>query len=107
MSRARVAVLKVVSQQLSGTAAAAEFGYSRRQLHHSRDALLRDLAAVRDHGEDVRDDEDADAPGEGDPDVGADRLRSEQVADRVDDGRHRLVLGEGAYRAGHGAGGHE
>jgi transposase InsO family protein len=33
MSRARVAVLQVVSKQLTVTAAAAEFGYSRRQLH--------------------------------------------------------------------------
>ncbi|HUE25469.1 MAG TPA: IS481 family transposase [Solirubrobacteraceae bacterium] len=33
MSRARVAVLKVVSGHLSVTAAAAESGYSRRQLH--------------------------------------------------------------------------
>jgi transposase InsO family protein len=33
MSRARVAVLKAVSGQLSVTAAAAEFGYSRRHLH--------------------------------------------------------------------------
>lgn len=33
MSRARVAVLQVVSQQLSVTAAAAEFGFSRRHLH--------------------------------------------------------------------------
>jgi transposase InsO family protein len=33
MSRARVAVLQVVSQQLSVTAAAAEYGFSRRHLH--------------------------------------------------------------------------
>lgn len=33
MSRARVAVLKVVTKQLSVTAAAAEYGYSRRHLH--------------------------------------------------------------------------
>ena len=33
MSRARVAVLKAVSGQLSVTAAAAEYGYSRRHLH--------------------------------------------------------------------------
>jgi transposase len=33
MSRARVAVLKVISGQLSVTAAAAECGYSRRHLH--------------------------------------------------------------------------
>src|SRR3989337_2162311 len=68
------------------------------------ETLLGDPAAVDDHGEDVRDDEDADTPGKGDPDVAADRLLGEQVADRVDDGRHRLVLGEGAYRAGHGPG---
>jgi transposase InsO family protein len=43
MSRARVAVLQVVSQQLSVTAAAAEYGYSRRQLH-------RLLAAYRQGG---------------------------------------------------------
>jgi transposase InsO family protein len=33
MSRARVAVLKVTTHQLSVTAAAAEYGYSRRHLH--------------------------------------------------------------------------
>ena len=33
MSRARVAVLKVDSGQLSVTAAAAEYGFSRRHLH--------------------------------------------------------------------------
>jgi transposase InsO family protein len=33
MSRARVAVLKVITGQLSATAAAAEYGYSRRHLH--------------------------------------------------------------------------
>src|SRR5919201_6079696 len=33
MSRARVAVLQVVSNQLSVTEAAAEYGYSRRHLH--------------------------------------------------------------------------
>ena len=33
MSRARVAVLQVVSQQLSVTEAAAEYGFSRRHLH--------------------------------------------------------------------------
>jgi transposase InsO family protein len=33
MSRARVAVLKVVSQQLSVTQSAAEYGFSRRHLH--------------------------------------------------------------------------
>jgi transposase len=43
MSRARVAVLQVVSGQLSVTAAAAEYGYSRRQ-------LFRLLARYRDAG---------------------------------------------------------
>src|SRR5262245_53126033 len=33
MSRARVAVLQIVSNQLSVTAAAAEYGISRRHLH--------------------------------------------------------------------------
>ena len=33
MSRARVAVLKVISKQLSVTDAAAEYGYSRQHLH--------------------------------------------------------------------------
>ena len=33
MSRARVAVLQVVSNQLSVTEAAAEYGFSRRHLH--------------------------------------------------------------------------
>jgi transposase InsO family protein len=33
MSRARVAVLSVITKQMSVTAAAAEYGYSRRQLH--------------------------------------------------------------------------
>src|SRR5215469_13374043 len=33
MSRARVAVLQIVSKQLSVTAAAAEYGISRRHLH--------------------------------------------------------------------------
>ena len=33
MSRARVAVLKVISKQLSVTAAAAKYGYSGQHLH--------------------------------------------------------------------------
>jgi transposase len=33
MSRARVAVLKVISREMSVTAAAAEYGYSRQHLH--------------------------------------------------------------------------
>ena len=58
------------------------------------DKPLRDLAPVGGHGEDVGDYEDAEAPCEGDPDVGADWLLCVQVADRVDDGRHRLVRSE-------------
>jgi transposase InsO family protein len=46
MSRARVAVLQVVSHQLSVTAAAAEYGISRRHLH-------RLLARYRDGGLDA------------------------------------------------------
>jgi transposase InsO family protein len=46
MSRARVAVLQVVSEQLSVTAAAAEYGISRRHLH-------RLLARYRDGGLDA------------------------------------------------------
>jgi tetratricopeptide (TPR) repeat protein len=69
-----------------------------------RDTSLGDPAAVGDHREGVRDDEDAEAPGQGGPDAGADRPLGEQVADRVNDGRHGLVVGEGAHRAGHRAG---
>lgn len=43
MSRSRVAVLRVVSQQLSVTQSAAEYGFSRRHLH-------RLLAAYREGG---------------------------------------------------------
>ena len=43
MSRARVAVLSVITKQMSVAAAAAEYGYSRRQLH-------RLLARYRDDG---------------------------------------------------------
>jgi transposase InsO family protein len=46
MSRARVAVLKVTTGQLSVTEAAAEYGYSRRHLH-------RLLARYRDDGLDA------------------------------------------------------
>ena len=48
MSRARVAVLQVVSKQLSVTAAAAEYGISRRHLH-------RLLARYREGGLDALD----------------------------------------------------
>src|SRR4051794_31872971 len=43
MSRARVAVLQIVSKQLSVTEAAAEYGFSRRHLH-------RLLASYREGG---------------------------------------------------------
>jgi transposase len=46
MSLARVAVLQVVSEQLSVTAAAVEYGFSRRHLH-------RLLARYRDGGLDA------------------------------------------------------
>jgi hypothetical protein len=72
-----------------------------------RERTLGDPAVVGGHGQGVRDHEDAEAPGQGRPDAGADRLPGEQVADRVDDGRHGLVVGEGAYRSWHGPGGHE
>src|SRR3712207_7120795 len=56
---------------------------------------------------DVRDHEDGDAPSHAGPDGGPHGLPGEKGADRVDDGRHRLVLGEGAHGAGHGLRGHE
>src|SRR5215469_18386033 len=68
---------------------------------------LRDLAVVGGNSEGVRDDEDADTPGERDPDISGDWLLREQVADRVDDRCHGLVLGERAHRTGHGASRHE
>ena len=46
MSKARVAVLKVATAELSVTAAAAEYGYSRQHLH-------RLLARYRDGGLDA------------------------------------------------------
>ena len=46
MSRARVAVLQVVSKRASVTEAAAEYGYSRRHLH-------RLLARYREGGLDA------------------------------------------------------
>jgi hypothetical protein len=55
---------------------------------------LGDLAVVDGHGQGVGDGENAGTPGETDPDVGADGLLGEQVADRVDDGRDGLVVGE-------------
>ena len=66
------------------------------------DTPLGDLAPVGGHGEDVGQDEDAEAPGKSDPDVAADRLLGEQVLDRVDDRRDRLVLGEGPHGTRHG-----
>ena len=72
-----------------------------------RAAGLGNLAAVRAHGEDVRDDSMPTHQARAIQMSRADRLLREQVADRVDDRCHRLVLGEGAHRAGHGLGGHE
>ncbi|MBV9029849.1 MAG: helix-turn-helix domain containing protein [Pseudonocardiales bacterium] len=48
MSRARVAVLKVISKELTVTAAAVQYGYSRQHLH-------RLLARYRDGGLDAVD----------------------------------------------------
>ena len=45
-----------------------------REHARRRSACLGDLAVVDGHGEGVGDDEEADTPGERDPDVGADRL---------------------------------
>jgi hypothetical protein len=44
-----------------------------------------DLAPVGGHGEDVGENEDAEAPCESDPDVAAGRLLCKQILDRVDD----------------------
>lgn len=52
----------------------ASFGRSSLGSSTPFDPLLGNPSAVSDRGEDVRDDEDADAPGKGDPDIGADRL---------------------------------
>src|SRR5690625_4398330 len=46
MSRARVAVLKVISTELSVTAAAAEYGYSRQHLHRLLATLDHTTATV-------------------------------------------------------------
>src|SRR4029077_16309750 len=73
----------------------------------NRQAALGDLATVRGHGDCVRHDQNADAPGEGDPNLRSNSLLGEEVANRVDDRRHRLVLGKGADRAWHGVSGYE
>src|SRR5205085_8610171 len=65
---------------------------------------LDELATVDRHREGVRGDEHGDTPRQGDPQVGADGLPCVQVADRVDDGSHRLVVGEGPHRAWHASG---
>jgi hypothetical protein len=52
-----------------------------------------DLSVVGGHGEGVRKDEDADAPREGSPDVGADGLLRERVADGVVHLARRPLLG--------------
>ena len=61
--------------------------YRRAVLQAELDWLRGVIADLRErcHGEEVRDDEDANAPAERDPDVGADRLLGQQGADRVDD----------------------
>jgi transposase InsO family protein len=69
MSRSRVAVLQIVSKQLTVTAAAAEFGFSRRHLH-------RLLARYREGGLDALE------PGSRRPRTNPART-SEQVRERV------------------------
>src|SRR6478752_3218754 len=66
-----------------------------------------ELAAVGAHRERVGDEEEPDAPGQGDPAVAADRLLLEDAADGVDDRGDRLVLGEPLDGAGHALGRHE
>jgi MFS family permease len=55
----------------------------------------------------VGEQEDADAPGEGGPDLISHRLAREESADGLDDGGHRLMLGEPPHRPGHRGGGDE
>src|ERR1700694_1993630 len=55
------------------------------------------FAPVGYHGERRGDEEDADAPGEGDPDFASDRLLLEQGSGRVDDRGDRLVFREGTH----------
>ena len=50
MSRARVAVLKVISKELSVTDAAAQYGYSRQHL-----SVLRNAACLITVGQSRRD----------------------------------------------------
>lgn len=65
------------------------------------------FAPVCRHGERIRDDDDADAPGECDPDVASNWLLFEQGPDRIDDGGGRLVFRKGAHGARHRIGGDE
>src|SRR5260221_13818557 len=65
------------------------------------------FAPVGPHGERKGDEEDADAPGEGDPDCASDRLLLEQSSDRVDNGGDRLVFREGTHGTRHRGRGHE
>src|SRR5262245_12005693 len=59
------------------------------------------FAPVGQHGERKGDDEDADAPGESDPNVVSNRLLLEQGSDRVDNRGDRLVFCEGAHGTWH------
>src|SRR5690348_7048741 len=65
------------------------------------------FAPVDHHSERIGDDEDADAPGKGDPDLASDRLLREQVSDRVDNRGDRLVFREGSHGTRHRGRGHE
>src|SRR5258706_14102226 len=65
------------------------------------------FAPVGHHGERKGDEEDADAPGEGDPDFASDWLLFEQGSDRVDDRGDRLVFREGTHGSRHRGSGHE
>src|SRR5260370_3053143 len=58
------------------------------------------FAPVGHDGERKGDEEDADAPGEGDPDCASDRLLLEQGSNRVDDRGDRLVFCEGTHGPG-------
>src|SRR5881275_2846181 len=88
MSRARVAVLKAVSGQLSVTAAAADYGYSRRHLH-------RLLARYREGGLvalEPRSRRPRSSPHATSPDVRERviELRSQLIADGLDAGPHTI-----------------
>ena len=54
MSKARVAVLKVVTKELSVTAAAAKYGYSRQHLHRLQARYRAEGSTQSTHCRDVR-----------------------------------------------------